>query len=164
MFAYEMIVPDSVVRIRDIADCRPEVRELRDLWESLRGARPMPARADFRPSDARHLLRHILLVEIGGPELPRERRYRVRLFGTAQVDYLGVDWTGAYFHDKTDRASADRFCDLAEAIVAAREPWVVRGGLFWMPDKPYAQFESIYLPLSDDGDVVNMLLGLTIFY
>jgi hypothetical protein len=35
------------------------------------------------------------------------------------------------------------------------------GSLYWLPSKPYYRFETVILPLSDDGATVNMLMGLT---
>lgn len=163
MLSDERTVPDSVARIERIEDCRPELQDLHRLWLRLRGERSMPSRRDFRPAEARHLLRHLILIDVD-PDAPRKRRFRVRLHGTAQVEYQGVDWTGAHPHDKASQAAADRFCDIGDHIVATKQPLMSTGSLFWMPEKPYSRFEAILMPMSDDGDRVNMILGLTIFF
>jgi hypothetical protein len=82
--------------------------------------------------------------------MPRERRFKVRLHGTEQVRYQGIDWTGAYIHDKTDAASADRLCAVGDHIVATHEPWISTGNLYWLPRKHYRHFQSILLPMSDN--------------
>ena len=123
----------------------------------------MPARRDFDPAEVPDLLPHLILIDVFADQ-PPERRFRVRLHGTAQAYYQGVDWTGAYLHDKTDRESADRLCAVGDQIVATRQPWISTGGLYWMPDKPYHRFETVLLPLSNDDRAVNMVLGLTIFF
>ncbi|SMF23498.1 PAS domain-containing protein [Tistlia consotensis] len=163
MIAASMIVPGSSTRLLSIEDCRPELQELHRLWRELRGERRMPARRDFDPADARRLLPHLMLIDVF-PQSPRERRFRVRLHGTAQVDYQGADWTGCYPHQKTDRAPADRLCEVGDQVVASREPWMSTGTLYWLPSKPWSRFETILLPLSDDDETVNMLLGLTVFF
>lgn len=163
MITASAAVPESVVRMLSADECRPEVQELHALWQGMRGGRSMPARRDFDPAEARSLLPHLMLIDVL-PDAPRRRRFRVRLHGTAQVEYQGVDWTGSHPHDKTDEASADRFCDIGDHIVSRREVWMSTGDLYWMSNKPYSRFETIMLPLSDDDETVNMILGLTIFF
>lgn len=163
MTGISTVGPDSATRSLPIDECRPELQELHRIWHRLRGARSMPARRDFNPAAARQLLPHLMLIDVL-PDASPERRFRVRLYGTAQVDYQGADWTGYFLHEKTDRAAADRLCLVAEHIVASRQPWTSTGGLYWLPEKPYANFQTILLPLSDDDAIVNMIIGLTIFY
>ena len=163
MLVFDSMVPGSATRLLSVEECRPEIQELYRLWCDLRGTRAMPARADFNPSRARRLLPHLLLVDVD-PDAPRLRRFRIRLHGTAQVEYQGIDWTGAYLHDRAGPEAAERLCDVGDHIVSAREPWVSTGGLYWLPEKPYSRFEAILLPLSDDDQTVNMILGLTIFF
>ena len=43
-------------------------------------------------------------------------------------------------------------------------PWMSTGGLYWIPEKPFYHFESLLLPLSDDDEIVNMILGMTIVF
>jgi hypothetical protein len=123
----------------------------------------MPARRDFDPAKARTLLPHLLLIDVF-PEMPRERRFRIRLHGTEQVRYQGADWTGAFVHEKTDSASAARLCAVGDYVVTTHRPWISTGNLYWLPRKRYRHFESVLLPLSDDDATVNMILGLTIFF
>ncbi len=158
-----MVVPGSETRRLSIADCRPELQEIHRIWLDLRGDRSLPARRDFDPATARRLLRHLMLIDVL-PDAPPDRRFRVRLHGTAQVDYQGVNWTGCFLHEKTDRAAADRLCEIGEHVVASRQPWISSGGLYWMPERPFASFETILLPLSDNDADVNMILGLTLFF
>jgi hypothetical protein len=139
MLADSLVVPGSATRLLSLDQCRPELRELHDVWLRLRGDRRMPARRDFDPSEMRKLLPHIMLIDVDA-SMPREKRYRVRLHGTAQV-------------------AAERLCAVGDHIVETREPWISTGGLYWLPTKPFSRFESILLPLSDDDRSVNMILG-----
>jgi hypothetical protein len=155
--------PEEDTRILSIEQCRPELQELYHLWQKLRGDRTMPARRDFDPRDARSLLPHLILIDVFA-DMPREKRFRVRLHGTSQVEYQGVDWTGSYLYEKTDQVSADRLCAVGDHIVATHEPWMSTGKLYWTPKKPFSRFQSILLPLSDNDSLVNIILGLTIFF
>jgi hypothetical protein len=163
MMSQSVIVPGSDTRLLSIDECRPELKTLYRLWQNLRGKRSMPARRDFEPGKMRDLLPHLMLIDVFA-DAPRERRFRVRLHGTAQVAYQGTDWTGHFLHEKTDKVSADRLCDVGDHIVATHEPWMSTGGLYWLPTRPYSRFETILLPLSDDDVTVNMVLGLTVFF
>jgi len=163
MLTENLIVPGSASRLLTIEQCRPELKEIYALWNTLRGNRSMPSRGDFNPAEALNLLPHLLLVDVD-PDMPRSRRFKVRLHGTEQVRYQKTDWTGAYIHEKTDAASADRLCAVGDHIVATHEPWISTGNLYWHPRKHYRHFESILLPMSDDDRTVNMILGLTIFF
>lgn len=163
MFVDRDIVPGSYRRIASIAECRPELQQLEALWQQMRGDRRMPARRDFDPMAVPRLLPRIYLVDIL-PDHPIEQRYRVRLQGTEEVRLQGADWTGLYLHQATGRAAADRLVAVAEQIVASRAPWMSTGGLYWIPEKPFYHFESLLLPLSDDDDIVNMILGMTIVF
>jgi len=154
------VVPGSTKRLLSIEECRPELQALYALWQKIRGDRLMPARQDFDPADIPQLLPYLFLIDVFS-EKPREQRFRVRLQGTAQAAYHGVDWTGSYVQEMIDPASAERFWDLGDHIIASREPWMSTGKLYWIPSKPYYDFETVILPLSDNDSVVNMLLGLT---
>lgn len=160
MIVEHAVVPGSTKRLFSIDACRPELQQIHALWQRLRGSRLMPARRDFDPTQVPKLLPDIFLVDVLAGN-PPEQRYRVRLQGTAQVDYSGADWTGSFLHQVVDQAAADRFCAVGDAVVSGREPWMSTGELYWLPNKPFYRFETILLPLSDDGRSVNIILGLT---
>ncbi|HLZ67992.1 MAG TPA: PAS domain-containing protein [Aliidongia sp.] len=160
MIVDQAIVPGSARRLGSIEDCRPELRELHSLWQRIRGDRRMPARCDFDPAEVPKLLPDMFLVDVL-PNAPVEQRFRVRLQGTAQVDYFGADWTGRFLHEMIDQASADRFCAVGDYVVVTRAPWMSTGDLYWVPEKPFYKFETLLLPLSEDDATVNMILGIT---
>ncbi len=71
------------------------IHELHRYWNSKRGARPMPARGDIDPSEIKHLLPNILIVDLEGEPL----RVRFRLLGTKVVAASGRDFTGGYLDE-----------------------------------------------------------------
>ena len=163
MFMDRDIVPGSSRRIASITACRRELQQLHALWDRIRGTRRMPARRDFEPMEVPKLLSRMYLVDVM-PDSPIERRYRVRLQGTEEVRNQGTDWTGAFLHEATERGAADRLVAVAEHVVSARAPWMSTGRLYWIAEKPLYHFESVLLPLSEDDDIVNMIMGLTIVF
>ena len=65
---------------------------LYSYWESKRGDRSMPARADIDPAEIPSLLSIILLMDTS-----TAGEYRYRLVGTEIVRWLGRDTTGQTF-------------------------------------------------------------------
>lgn len=120
----------------------------------------MPARADMDPlSMPRQLLPNIFLLEV--QHAPQ--RFRFRLMGTAVAEMLGEDWTGKYVDElpKTNQQVTGQYVE----TVQRREPTEFRN--------EYSKFDPsvgrirmmhyrrLLLPMSEDDEVVNMLLGAT---
>jgi len=71
-----------------------ELRRLLQHWYKLKGARPLPLRADLDPVEIAYCLGNVALVEIEPPFRPR-----YRLVGTKLADLLGEDPTGRYLDE-----------------------------------------------------------------
>ena len=113
----------------------------------------MPSRADIDPIDLPDLLGGIILVDV--TEEPFDCRYR--LVGTDIVEKIGHDPTGQSVAEGFLGPSADFVLDNYRAVVTERavrfvdEPFEERRG--WPVDA-----QRIFLPLSEDGERVNMVL------
>ena len=46
-----------------------------------------------------------------------------------------------------------------ETVIGSKSPRFRSGKAFWKPEKSYRDFESCFLPLSADGETVDMILG-----
>ena len=135
----------------------PTLAFLKAYWLRCRGARLMPSRADITPSDMKEHLGWVLLLDV----LPGADDFRFRTVGTRVTEYFLQDATG-----KTVREAFERYGeDTVNAVLAthrkvAREGIVLRvyGGaeLF---GRAFLDFEAVYLPLSEDGVTVNMILS-----
>src|ERR1700730_15140635 len=89
----------------DIQD--PLLKRLSAYWESCRGSRAMPGRADIDPVDMQFILGNLYLVDV----LREPLRFRMRLHGTELVRRAGHDLTGKVLDTlpQTDfRVSAQR--------------------------------------------------------
>jgi hypothetical protein len=135
----------------------PRHRTLRQLfryWSDKKADRFAPARREIEPSELRDLLPHIYLVDVED----RPIRFRFRLIGTEIVQNFGLDMTGRYIEeiDFSDRAPSV----LAHyaAVVTTREPscHIVH---FTRGSGRHLAYERIIMPLSSDGENVDMLLG-----
>ena len=139
----------------------PALEFLRHYWDERRAGRPMPSRADMKPSDFKPHLDSIAMIDVldGGAE------FRYRLVGTLLTQYFMVDPTGKTTREAWPAAAgtiADRVRTNLSRIVRTRAAVHVWGTLDW-PSFPSEPFETLYLPLSDDGENVNMILNLFTF-
>jgi hypothetical protein len=138
-----------------LTGCHSSLRALHDYWEAQRGTRSMPARADIDPIDLKSLLPLLILIDV----VPDPRRYVYRLVGTQEVEMRGADPTGkpvteAYYGESPEETT----CYL-DRVVRTRQPVLYRGT--YQPLRTRVQQEDVlYLPLSQDGQTVNMIMVL----
>jgi hypothetical protein len=139
----------------------PALVFLRDYWNQKRGARSMPSRADIKPAEMKQHLGWVVLVDA----LPGFDDFRYRTIGTRVSGYFAPNSTG--------RLVSEVFHDYGESVVkamlapyrkTARDQVILHawGAADWI-GKAFLDFESLYLPLSDDGSTVNMVLGAVTF-
>jgi hypothetical protein len=123
-------------------------------WEAKRGSRSMPRRADLDPAEIPpRLLPGITLVDV----VPDPRRYVYRLVGTMEAEVRGHDPTGksvaeAYFGENAEDAT-----ECYDRVVETRAP-VLDPIPFLERRRGYRGAESLFLPLSNDGVAVNMIV------
>jgi len=132
----------------------PVLIRLRDYWQRIAAGRPMPARRDFEPLDITEILPFIVLFDVEG-EPPR---FKFRLAGTAATERAGVDPTGRYFNDFPDSEVA---VERMVACVRDGRPFFVVDAFVWS-EKPGLYYQMLTLPMSDDGETVNMLVSATV--
>jgi len=132
----------------------PTLMGLRDYWWRISDGRPMPARRDFEPLDITDILPHVVLFDVEG-EPPR---FKFRLAGTAATERAGVDPTGRYFNDFPNSEVA---IERMVACVRNSRPYFVVDAFVWA-DKPNLYYQTLTLPMSDDGETVNMLVSATV--
>lgn len=134
----------------------PRVAAFFAYWQSLRGARPMPARADFDPSAVRNLLPHLMLVDIGGEPI----RARYRLVGTVVAEIAKFDFTGEYA-DALDFQEIEEFDYGAayRAVFARRQPGRGRSAML-VGNVKSRWIEFVICPFADDGATVTQCVAL----
>ena len=139
----------------------PTLAFLRSYWDAKRGARAMPSRNDIKPSELREHLGWVNMAEV----LPGMEDFRFRLVGTLVTQY--------FLRDSTGKTISEAFAPGGEGAVkgvkaifrkTARDkvPMRVFGDAGWIASG-YEQFDSIYLPLSDDGETCNLVLNAFVF-
>jgi hypothetical protein len=136
-----------------IAQCHPEVRAVVAYWRAKAGTRRMPARRDIDPAELKPYLPRISLIDV----VPDERRFVYRLVGTEEAALRGYDPTGkpvgeGYFGPNRELAFKHYGYP-----VEHRAPFCYRGD-FDAQDGAIETEDVIFLPLSEDGESVNMIL------
>ena len=139
----------------------PTLQFLRSYWDEKREGRAMPTRNDIRPTELREHLGWMNLAEV----LPGLEDFRFRLVGTLVTQY--------FLREPTGKTITEAFAEAGEGAVKGvkaifrktardRVPMRVFGDAGWIASG-YEQFDSIYLPLSDDGETCNMVLNAFVF-
>ncbi len=114
-------------------------------------ANKLPARSDFDPIEFANALPHLVLVDVEH----QPRRYRVRLVGTAVVEANGRDGTGDYYDQVKGIETA---MERANRVVDGRKPLFEAGvPMTWSP-KDFQRYSILSLPLSSDGERVDMIM------
>jgi len=141
-----------------LADCHDRVRAIYEYWAGKRRGRSMPSRADLDPLDIPRLLPDICLVDV----VRDERRYVYRLIGTNEARVRGRDPTGRSVMEAYFGTSVQSVLLNYDAVTRSCTPHLDRDPSLTKDDR-FIQHETIFLPLSDDGATVNMILVYTVY-
>lgn len=136
----------------------PRLLRLYRYWAERKGARRFPSRRDIDPLDFPYLLGNIMLVDVTGND---PRRFRVRLHGSNLVMRAGYDLTGKLLAELPIPDYRDYVIERCKSLVQAGAPVTVThdrllGGRV-------QSYEALWLPFSDDGKAVSMLLCALIY-
>ena len=130
------------------------LRALHAYWDNLRGDRAMPRRADIDPAEIPKLLPHLVMYGVK----PGGAGYSVRLVGEEVIAFVGHNATGLPAGATMPPRAAEILTAILDAVVAERAPKFRAGKAHWQPDKSYREFEACFLPLSTDGEHVDIIL------
>jgi len=143
----ELALTSSVVPIQD-----PGLARLYAYWDEKRGSREFPARADIDPLDFAYMLGNINLIDV----LHDPLRFRIRLYGSNLAARMNFDMTGRDLDDHPCPEFRARVARDWQQTVESRQ---ISHKMIdeWMDDRR-VRYESLRLPLSTDGHVIDMLL------
>lgn len=152
--------PDRARQAELLPFADPRLEAAYSYWLGKAASRPMPRRADIDPAEIPKLLRDIMLVDV----LP-DGRYRYRLIGTANTEAHGVSATGRYLDEVLpgDEYKA-HVLRLYDECVRERRA-LYSECLFLASDgAPARHTKVLFLPLSEDGEAVNMVVVVQVFF
>jgi hypothetical protein len=127
-------------------------------WESKRRGRAMPSRKDIEPTEIPDLLANVVLVDV----LQDPPDFRYRLIGTAIVERIAFDYTGKKFSELPHQQAGSIVWDTAARLCREKAPSVSEIP-YVGPDRWVRGYRDLYLPLSDDGEHVTMIMGVVEF-
>lgn len=139
----------------------PTLTFLHDYWQNKRAGRKMPARKDINPSDLRHHLSWIFLADV----LAGGANFRYRLVGNLVANYFGSNGTNRTLTEVFEpygKETTDGTLFIYRKVVREGVPLRVTGQANW-DGMGLEQFETVYLPLSDCGETVNMIMSAFVF-
>jgi hypothetical protein len=135
----------------------PMLSFFKNYWDGKRGGRTMPARADIKPAEMKQYLPWVVMVDVQ----PGFTDFRYRMVGTRVTEYLAPQATGklisevfAAHGDTVQRAMLAPYRKSARDVVVVHA-W---GAADWL-GRAFLDFETLYLPLSNDGLTANMVLA-----
>ncbi len=149
------VIDRNLIEAR-IAACHESVRSLYAYWRRKAAGRAMPRRADIDPAEIKSYLPAIILVDV----VPDARRFVYRLAGTSEVAERGYDPTGKTVAESHYGGSVEETLFYYQYTVDHHAPCCCRDP-FPGPDGRIETEDIIYLPLSEDGGSVNMILVFT---
>lgn len=142
-----------------IGDAR--LRQAHDYWCGKAAGRAMPRRADIDPIEIPKLLPDVMLVDV----LP-QGRYRYRLIGTENTQAHGINATGRYLDEVLPGPGyKDHVIALYDECVSSRRA-LYSECLFMSPRQraPERHTKVLFMPLSEDGEIVNMVFVMQVFF
>ena len=129
----------------------PLLRRFHDYWAEKRGSRRFPSRADIDPIEFSFALGHVSLIDV----LYEPLRFRYRLVASHITDHLGYEMTGRFVSEVPEPRmrtyTVIRYTNAVMAGAAVHEAGdVLADGRYW-------RHETLFLPLSADDVIINML-------
>lgn len=110
-----------------------------------------PARRDISPAEIKALLPHIAIADVidGGED------FRFRICGTAITEEAGVELTGKNW---LSFPNTDTMIERSRDLVRTGTPYYATNiRAVWAP-KDFQHYSVLALPLSKDGDTIDMVL------
>jgi len=133
-----------------------------DLWNARRGNRAMPARAQFNMRDLAAHLGWVSFIEVQ----PGMAEFRFRLVGSLVAQYFLSNGTGKTVREAfagSSPAFIEDVLRLYRAPCTTQRPVRLMGPGGFLKNVFFPDYDALYLPLSEDGVNVNMLMSVFTF-
>lgn len=152
------VLAEFFVISRKLACETPQLAQGFEYWLGKQRGGRLPGRQDIDPGEIPSLLPNIMLADV----LPAEPkpRLRFRLVGDYHVEVAGGNWTGRFFDEVTElQQDEGNLIECYQEVAERRIPH------YWAreyidPQKRWASYERVALPLARDGETVDMILAI----
>lgn len=138
---------------RDTID-DPDLAALFEYWAGRCGDRPMPCRADINPKDIVSVIPLVFITDIFRP-----LRFRFRLVGTAICNRWHEDLTGRWLDELRFDGELEAVLEQYGSVARTGIPRIDKEE-FVNEETRYFHYQRLLLPLSEDGQTPNMLIGI----
>ncbi len=132
----------------------PRLHEFVRYWREKRHGDRLPSRADIDPLELKPFLGDVFMLDVVG----EPKRFRYRLVGTNIVARVGRDSTGQFQEDVYGPEQAAENNAHYRLVCDSRKPTRNFGVIQWV-GREFLNYEIANLPLADDGETVNIILG-----
>jgi hypothetical protein len=133
----------------------PDTQSLHQMWEALRGDRPVPFRAELDAQKIGAKAPFLAILEYVGPS-----NFRIRIAGDRLNKWFGMELRGMSALALLDTAARNHFQATLNRVTADPSVAVLHGSARGL-DGYCCGFEMILLPMrSDFGKVDRVLVGL----
>jgi hypothetical protein len=133
--------------------CRPGTLAVYRYWDGKRAGRLMPSRRDIDPVEMKPWLAQMQLVDVHH----NPRRLVYRLVGELDVSFRGYNPTGRTVEECGIGLSLEETLKNYDVVITERRP--LYDWSDYLSKSGYLKGqEGLLLPLSDDGETVNMVL------
>jgi hypothetical protein len=137
--------------------CPPRLVRAYAWWREKAGARALPDRSDFDPTEIPDLMPHMVMWDV----LPAGG-YRCRLAGTRMVEIHGRgELTGLSMAEFHGPANAEIQPDY-DSVVATGLPHQVERTLYWL-GRDHRRYARILLPFTFGGTAVAIIANVAEF-
>ncbi len=144
-----------------LANLPDSIGQLLAYWQSKRQGRAMPSRADIEPAEIKTFLPLSILVDVTYDERG-EPDFTYRLVGTREVEIRGSDPTGRRVAEAYHGPSVENVIGCYRQVVDSRAPFL-DDEYFVREGDNFADEANLFLPLSNDGERVNMVMVFTAY-
>ncbi|MGH6893956.1 MAG: PAS domain-containing protein [Dongiaceae bacterium] len=138
-----------------------DLRAMFDYWRAKRAGRKAPARADIDPSEIKSLLPSMILVDVLY-DSANKPDFVYRLVGTREVEVRGENPTGRRVAEAYHGPSLENVLGCYQTVIESGRPYV-DDDYFVRDGDHFADEANIFLPLSSDGEHINMILVYTAY-
>ncbi len=123
-----------------------------DYWNQKRGSKALPARDDIDPSEILKILPHVFLLDVR----PEPLDFRYRLIGTKMDEHMTGSYSGLWMSEIPHQKAPSRIWASCRQVVEQKQP-LSSDTPYVGKHKEFLTTEDLIMPLSDDGEQVNML-------
>jgi hypothetical protein len=136
------------------APSNPDLRALYAYWDGLRHGRLMPRRTDIDPTQIPKLLPYAFMYNAAP-----DGSFTIRLAGEELTTFLPKSPVGQAAGSTMTQSGAEMIVQILAAVVRDRAPKFRAGKAHWQPNRAHHDFEACFLPLSSDGETVDVIFG-----